>query len=228
MGSRTEKALSKHKQVAAQAAAGVVMMGEAKLQNVFNFDYLGFRFQADGDTVCAIDQRMAIAKTRFGQLHEIWRSKKLPISAKLRIYACAVISVLTYGNEIWRLDDKTKRKLRGWNARCLSAVTGRDFREETVEPSFDLIARLRARRLRWAGHILRLEEDSLLRRVLMAQAEQELAEGRSEGALLMDAPVFSSLEELVEAAADRTAWRKAVTALLPKTAPRKKKKENRQ
>jgi hypothetical protein len=56
-----------------------------------------------------------------------------------------------------------------------------------VEPSFDMLGRLRSRRLCWAGHILRSEESNLLRRVLLAQTEQELKAGRSAiGGLLMD------------------------------------------
>jgi exonuclease III len=223
-GSRAEKAVAKARQVAIQDAAGTVEMGEKTLKNVFNFGYLGFRFQADGDRMPALEQRMAIARTRFGELHEIWRSNKLPTSAKLRIYACAVVSVLTYGNEIWCFDQKVLKKLRGWNARCLVVLTGRDYREETVEPSFDLVARLRSRRLRWAGHILRQEETSLLRRVFVAQLRQALEEGGIRpGSLLMDAPDFETVEQLEEMAGDREAWRYAVRMLLPETDPDRSK-----
>ena len=216
-GSKTERALEKKKQIAVQEAAGEVWMGSAKLQNSFNFNYLGFRFQADGDQNSALSQRMAIARARFGQLHEVWRSKKLPTTAKIRVYACAVVSVLTYGCEIWKFDEKAMRQLRGWNARCLAAITGRDFREETVEPTFDLLGRLRSRRLRWAGHILRLEKSSLLRQVLLAQAAQSLERtgGAEAGGLLMDAPGFESIEQLLALVGDRVGWRNAVHALLP-------------
>jgi hypothetical protein len=187
VGSRAEKFVAKGRQVQLQEAAGVVLMRDLRLENVFNFGYLGFNFQADGDRRPAMDQRMAIAKSRFGKLHEVWRDKKLPVFAKVRIYACAVVSVLTYGNEIWRLDAKTLASLRGWNARCLAAMTGRSFRDETVDPTFDLVSRLRSRRLRWAGHILRMEESNLMRKVLLASVELGL-ESRHAGGILMDAP----------------------------------------
>jgi hypothetical protein len=223
VGSRAEKFVAKGRQVQLQEAAGVVMMGDRRLQNVFNFPYLGFNFQADGDRRPAMDQRMAIAKSRFGTLHEVWRDKKLPTSAKVRIYACAVVSVLTYGNEIWRMDAKTQASLRGWNARCLAAMTGRSFRDETVDPTFDLLSRLRSRRLRWAGHILRQEESSLMRRVLLASVELGL-EGPEAGGILMDAPGFASEEQLLLMAGDREEWRAAVRALLPESDPSTKKK----
>jgi hypothetical protein len=223
VGSRAEKFVAKGRQVQLQEAAGVVMMGDRRLQNVFNFPYLGFNFQADGDRRPAMDQRMAIAKSRFGTLHEVWRDKKLPTSAKVRIYACAVVSVLTYGNEIWRMDAKTQASLRGWNARCLAAMTGRSFRDETVDPTFDLLSRLRSRRLRWAGHILRQEESSLMRRVLLASVELGL-EGPEAGGILIDAPGFASEEQLLLMAGDMEEWRAAVRALLPESDPSTKKK----
>ena len=76
------------------------------------------------------------------------------------------------------------RQLRGWNVRCRVVITGRDHRDETMEPTFDLLGRLWSRRLRWAGHILRLKEASLLRRVLLAQVEEGLqgSRGKSSGA----------------------------------------------
>jgi hypothetical protein len=115
---------------------------------------------------------MAIARVRFGELHEIWSSNKLATATKLRIYVCAVVFVLTYSSEILDMAQKAKAKIKGWNAKCLSRITGRDFRAETVDPSFDMLGRLRSRCLSWAGHIPRSEESNLLlllRRVLLAQ-----------------------------------------------------------
>jgi hypothetical protein len=227
-GSKTEKAVQKMKQVAVQDAAGSVVMEGKRLKNVFNFSYLGFNFQADGDRLPALEQRMAIAKSRFGQLHEIWRSPKLATNLKIRIFACAVVSILTYGNEIWRFTEKIQSKLKGWNARCLAVITGREIADECRTPSFDLVSRLRSRRLRWAGHILRSEESSLLRRMLLATAEQDLVSGAPKsGGLLMDAPSFASTEQLLELAEDREAWRHAVHVLLPESDPTSRRRRNR-
>ena len=89
-----------------------------------------------------------------------------------------------------------------------------------MDPSFDLVARLRSRRLRWAGHILRLEEASLIRRMLIATVERDLVEGRRHaGGLLEDAPTFESVEQLLELAFDRTGWRALVLDLLPDSDP---------
>ncbi len=107
----------------------------------------------------------------------------------------------------------------------MSFMTGRSIRDETVEPGFDLVSRLRSRRLRWAGHILRLEEASLIRRVLLATVQRDLEQGSSEeGGLLADAPAFSIVAELLELAADRAGWQKGVRELLPPSDPTVAKK----
>jgi hypothetical protein len=51
-------------------------------------------------------------------------------------------------------------------ARRLAFVTGREIRDEYCVPSFVLVARVRARRLRWAGHLLEASEEYLSRRAL--------------------------------------------------------------
>ena len=51
---------------------------------------------------------------------------------------------------------------------------------------------------------MRLEETSLIRRMLLATVERDLEAGnRHAGGLLMDAPAFMSVEQLLEMAGDR-------------------------
>ena len=99
--------------------------------------------------------RMALARTRFGTMYHIWDLKILSLEVKLQLYDSAVLSVLVYGCEAWWLVESMMRSLNGWNSRCLHLMTGRSYREEAVEPSVDLVALVRSRRLRWLGHVLR-------------------------------------------------------------------------
>ena len=118
--------------------------------------------------------------------------------------------MLTYGNEVWRLDDKTCRKLRGWCSRCLVSFVknttpngkehpddpdcfDRGYSEENRNPTFDLVGFLRAGRLRWVGHVIRLPEDRLLRKVMLRHVEG----GRKPGSIMMDVPVGLSEEQLI-------------------------------
>ena len=105
-------------------------VGDKLLENVFNFLYLGSDFQANGDHSHAMKVRMAQAKERFGSMWQIWEAPDLPTEAKLRLYSAGVVAVLTHGYETWSLDAKALSSLKGWNARFLCRITGRDVADK--------------------------------------------------------------------------------------------------
>ena len=73
---------------------------------------------------------------------------------------------------------------------------GKAISERTHAPDFDLVAKLKARQLRWLGHVLRMPETSLLRRVVLRHGTADLPQGM----IFDDAPEHASLEELEELA----------------------------
>ena len=79
--------------------------------------------------------------------------------------------------------------VNGANSVMLSVITGNTPRQEAVAESciFNLVRAIRARRLQWLGHILRLEEERILQRVV-----KEVYENKSEGDIMMDAPKTES------------------------------------
>ena len=161
---------------------------------------------------------------RFGQMRNIWESSVLPESVKLQLYRSGVVSVLTYGSEVWRLTDATIRSLRGWNAKYLARITGRSIREECVEPTWELIVEVRKRRLKWPGHILRSPDTQLLRQVVVAQSEAWCNSACPPGSIFMDAPAHTSMAELISIANDRQEWRVCANALTPANSNRSKQK----
>ena len=77
------------------------MEGEP-LSHAFTFCYLGHNFRADGKS----EDRMRKAAIRFSKMCHIWKSRELNVNLKLRLYAAAVVSVLTYACEAWPLSVK--------------------------------------------------------------------------------------------------------------------------
>ena len=74
--------------------------------------------------------------------------------------------------------------------------------------TFDVVRSIRARRLQWVGHILRMDPNRLVSKAL-----HHIAENREEGDLLMDAPRYHSWEELRSSAQNRDGWRRRVQLL---------------
>ena len=174
-----------------QAKLKKVKMVEDELKNVFNFTYLGHSFQADGETEHAIVKRMTQAKARFRQLHEVWRSKTLNKKLKIQLYRSAVISVLVHGHEAWDLTPTMMITLNGWNSRCVALITGREIRQEAgkMGQTFDLVADLRVRRLKWVGHVLRMDDSRYVKQSIKALWKMKKnGKLRREGSVLMDVP----------------------------------------
>ena len=79
---------------------------EEDISFVWEFKYLGFNFQSDGDMWRHVEVQMAMAASAFSKLRHIWADARLSRRLKLRIYGCYVISVLTWGLLAWMLGEK--------------------------------------------------------------------------------------------------------------------------
>ena len=117
--------------------------------------------------------------------------------------------MLVYGCECWDLTVKAATALRAWNARRLTMITGREIREEYLTPAFNLLNSARARRLKWAGQLLRGEESFLPRRVALAELSRTGGKG-TPGGIFQDAHVVKSIEKLIEAARNEKWWKERV------------------
>ena len=154
--------------------------------------------------------RIAMAQTRYGKLRHIWHNNDLHRGLKLRLYKACICSILTYGSEAWTLTTETTRALNGANAQMMAGITGNTPQQEASKKSrtFDVVMWIRARRLQWLGHILRMGPERLLK-----QAVFEMFRNRKEGDMLMDAPAHQSWRELCTYAVDRDYWRTRVRSM---------------
>ena len=100
--------------------------------------------------------------------------------------------------------------INGVNSRLVSRITGNTIHEEVNKwtRTFDVVAWIRARRLQWAGHILRIHPYWLVHK-----AAHYIYKNRKEGDLLMDVPVTNSWRSLLMMAKERDKWRRLVNAL---------------
>jgi len=190
----------KHRQRAKED--GTVEIGPNQIENVLSFTYLGCKLQGNGDPYVQMEQRMVTATAKFLAMKKIWNSSALSQALKLRLYACIVGSIATYSCESWRLDVKATKKIRGFNRRLLSWMLGSSIVEETKNPSWCIIALIKRIRHRFLGHLLRMQQNRLLRRVFVAS--MGAFSPYPQGSLLND--WVEPLSEIVELASDRITW----------------------
>ena len=180
--------------------------------NKWHFKYLGAIMEAGGSQDKDVNTRIAMARTRFGKLHHLWKDKHLHLNLRLRLYKSSVCSIMTYGSEAWALNEATIKKLNGANAQMVSIISGKTPHQEASSKwrTFDLVRWIRARRLAWLGHILRMGTERKLK-----QAVYEIFKYRQPGDLLMDAPPHTSWRNLCEKAFenDKESWKARVRVL---------------
>ena len=124
-------------------------------------------------------------------------------------------SILTYGSEAWRLDERACKAINNANARMLAFITGKTVAEEAVvaTTTFNLLMWIRCRRLQWVGHILRMQDSRLVKRAL-----QHIYTNRQVGDLLMDIPKDATWAELQNMATSngKSDWKVRVQKLKEK------------
>ena len=151
--------------------------------------------------------RIAMARQRFGKMRHIWSDKVLHLNLRLRLYKACVCSIMTYGSEAWNITTAVKKALNGANAGMMSIITGKTQQQEASPKwrTYDMVRGIRARRLQWLGHVLRMGSERKLK-----QAVYEMYVSRTEGDLMMDAPATESWHELQKYAKDKDYWRARV------------------
>jgi hypothetical protein len=120
-------------------------------------------------------------------LSSSWLSKNL----KIKIYRTIILPVLLYGCETWSLILREERRLRVFENRMLRRIFGPKSDEVTGEwrklhneefsdlyslPS--IVRVVKSRRMRWAGHVVRMGEGRGVYRFLVGKSEGKRPLGR--------------------------------------------------
>ena len=209
-GTLADKAVQLAKRKKEQSQRDPVVVNGHAVESVYFFIYLGSLLQCDGDDMADVTHRMNIAQSVFSSLSHIWNDHRLPQSMKIRLYVTAVCSTLAHACESWDMTTDVCRKINGFNSRCLHVITGDHYRTTATNPAFNLLLSVRKRRLRFLGHILRMSDERLLKRTLVAYVNG--GESIPAGSLLMDCS-DQPLPALELLASDRKQWRSMVDNL---------------
>jgi len=194
------------------------------LEAVEEYKYLGSYITKDNNINRDIDIRIGKAYGSFSGLDSIWRDKKISAKTKMKIYRCSVRSTLTYACETWALTKRQEKRLLVCDRQFIRKILGvRWFRRMTnvelhkiaaIEP---LQCYIRRMRLRWTGHVYRLEEKAPARAILNYKPKDVRPIGhptnRFQDTLKLDCTRGGILiQDIVSTAADRNEWRKFVGA----------------
>ncbi|KAI2644494.1 hypothetical protein H4Q32_028042 [Labeo rohita] len=124
----------------------------------------------------------------------VWNNSSLTEKTRLCVYQACILSTLLYGSETWTTYARHERKLNSFHMRCLRRILQIKWQDRV--PNTEVLERanmstlhavLSERRLRWLGHVKRMDAGRIPKDLLYG----ELVEGQSQ-------------------ADDRPAWRHTV------------------
>jgi hypothetical protein len=168
-GPQSKEAIRKHRQKALmkenarQEAENEepVVIDEVEVEQVFATDYLGGRFDGEGDWRIDYCRREGMAFSKFNEFKKLLCSNFMSMNFRIRFFKVQVQSVLLYGSEVWPADAKVLvAKLQATNvkfARLLlrNRVTDEN-RElyERVKKDLGTAENFLRRKLKWLGELL--------------------------------------------------------------------------
>ena len=159
-------------------------------KQVQSFTYLGGAVTETPDMSVEIARRTRACWMRIKQyLRELCDQLKIGLSLKTRMVKAEAIEALLYGSSTWTLHQEHYAKLRAVHHRVLLRIIGAkrkrsDHRMTSYSVALE-IARcesiettLRARRLLWAGALIRMSGGELLKRIVSGNLESAVRRGR--------------------------------------------------
>ena len=193
-----------------------------EVETVNGFCYLRDRLNSSGGCEAAVTARVRIGWVRFRECGELLLGNRFPLKMKGKVYRCCVRSAILYGSEKWCLKENGKAILRRTEramvrAMCGHKVVDRKAIEEQVDmlglkETIDRLAT--ANGVRWYGHVLRRDDNSVLRVALNLEVNGKRKRGRPKKTWKKQ--VEEETEEIglkKEDALRRDKWREGVQAI---------------
>ena len=201
----------------------VFFVDKTPLENINRFKYLGSFVSKDCNLKVEITSRIQATSSAFGRLRQrVFDNHDLTVATKIAVYKQCLLPILLYGSETWTLYSHDICQLRTFQQRHLRSILRikwNDFiSNETVltRANVDDIEVLLAKsRLRWLGHVGRMEDDRAAKKVLFGElADGYRTVGRPKLRFKDNCKQLLKLADLVDdwhvIAMDRSLWRSKI------------------
>lgn len=158
-------------------------------EGVTHYKYLGNIIDNTARSTSAIKERIAAGNRAYFANLSLIRSKQINRKAKMRIYKALIRPVVTYGSETWTMTVDDEENLRRIERKIVRRIYGPVFENEAWRIRYneeinnilnkeDIVRFIKSQRLRWFGHVERMEEDRMPKRVLKGKMYGARRRGR--------------------------------------------------
>ena len=178
-----------------------------------------------GGTEADVKKRISKARVAFHLLRNVWKSKVIGETTKIRLFNTNVKSVLLYGAESWRINKTTLIRIQTFVNHCLrrilqihwmDRVSNKDLWDRTHQAQIEI--EILKRRWGWLGHTLRKPITNITRQALMWNPQGKRKRGRPKNTWRRDLEADikqtgNGWQQLERIAQDRRRWRNVVDGL---------------
>ena len=154
-----------------------IQIKDYQLTAVQQFTYLGSTVTDNLSLDTELNKRIGKATSTLSRLtKKVWENKQLTISTKIAVYKACIVSTLLYGSESWTTYSSQERKLQVFHMRCLRRILGISWQDKVTNNEVlnkagipSMFTLLRQRRLRWLGHVHRMEDGRIPKDLLYGE-----------------------------------------------------------
>jgi hypothetical protein len=108
---------------------------------------------------------------------------------KLEIYTTLIKRIVLYGFETWAITEQMKSSLKTWKLKILRNIYGpiedqngwRIRTNDELQVMYrkpNIVTTIKVRRLKWAGHVVRMSDDRTVKRVFVGKPDGRRKAGR--------------------------------------------------
>lgn len=166
-----------------------VQLSNFTFETVPSFVYLGSSLNNKNVISHEIERRIMSGNKAFFANLKLLKSQLLSKRIKLKLYKSLIRPVVTYGAETWCLSNDDCRKLKVFERKIVRRIYGakqvdglwriRSNAEiESLLRNENIVNYIKANRLRWAGHVVRMERERLQKRILEENFSGKRKKGR--------------------------------------------------
>ena len=224
VGLKNNKRKTKILRTNATCETPIMLVGET-LDEVKDFRYLSSIVVTPGGTEADVKKRISKARVAFHLLRNVWKSKVIGETTKIRLFNTNVKSVLLHGAETWRINKTTLIRIQTFVNYCLrriirihwmDRVSNKDLWDRTHRAQIEI--EILKRRWGWLGHTLRKPSTNITRQVLTWNPQGKRKRGRPKNTWRrnLEADIKQTgngWQQLERIAQDMRRWRNVVDGL---------------
>ena len=196
------------------------------LEEVNSFKYLGSIVSGRGGVFEDVRARVNEGAKAGGAMKSVWKVRSVSMEVKRAMYESILVPTVLYGAECWTMKAEDRRRVNVLEMSCLRSMCGVTrwdrVRNEEIRRSVGVEASLSDRVdrcvLRWFGHVERMDETRMVKKVYVSSVDGVRGRGRP-GKVWMDGVNDAldkrgwTLEQARVEVHDRVCWRNLVNCV---------------